>query len=279
VALRLPSGGLAQSALNQATLTLTNPGPAASETVTLSLGTPNSATPGASAPDEQAVAQRLDPASGTWVTSPVRAVAQPGGGWVDQTTFTLTLPAGGQVTQQLRLMPVGDRSVDLGVRLDGSGHAPVSATFPTALTGPALSVTGPAEVSSGQTSGEFDVTLTNRTAAVYPGLQLHVDAYGSSPNCTFSPFPTVQWSDGGAWQTASVTSGADWPLLTTVSLAPGQSVVLRLRLPVPAGLASCLTKGQVGVNATTGPAGTTGATTPPPLTLLADSPFFTVRHS
>jgi hypothetical protein len=179
------------------------------------------------------------------------------------------------VTQQL--MPVGVRSVDVGVRLDGSGHAPVSATYPVALTGPTLSVTGPAEVSPGQISGEFDVTLTDGTASSYTGLQFHVDAYGSSSNCTFSPFPTVQWSDGGAWHTASVTSGAGWPLLDTVSLAPGQSVVLRLRLPVPAGLPSCLTKDQIEVMATTGPVGAAGATTPP-LSLLSDSPFFAVWH-
>jgi hypothetical protein len=93
VALQLPSD-LTESALNQAALTVTNPGPQATETVTLSLGTPRVTTPNASAPDEQAVAERLDPASGAWVQLPARFVAQPAGGRVDQATFTLALPAG-----------------------------------------------------------------------------------------------------------------------------------------------------------------------------------------
>ncbi|SEL17303.1 hypothetical protein [Streptacidiphilus jiangxiensis] len=278
VALQLPST-LAESALNQATLTVTDPGAATTETVTLSLGIPRATTPNASAPDEQAVAERLDPASGAWVTVPVRFVARPGGGWVDQATFTLALPAGGRVTQQLRLLPLGDPGLDLGVRLDGSGHAPVTATYPVVLTGPTLSVTGPADVVTGQTSGEFDVTLADDTPASYTGVQLRVDAGGSSPNCTFSPFPTVQWSEGGAWHTTSTAAtSAGWPLLETVALTPGRRVVLRLRLPVPAGLPSCLAKGEVAVSASTGPIGAAGATTPPPLSLLADSPFFSVRH-
>jgi hypothetical protein len=278
VALQLPST-LAESALSQATLTVSNPGPATTETVTLSLGNPTATTPNASVPNEQGVAERLDPASGSWVTLPVRFVPQPGGGWVDQATFTLALPAGGKVTQQLRLLPLGERSVDLGVRLDGSGHAPVTATYPVALTGPTLSVTAPADVVTGQTSGEFDVTMADNTAASYTGVQLQVSAAGSSSNCTFSPFPTVQWSDGGAWHTLSTTpTNGEWPLLETVSLMPGRRVLLRLRLPVPAGLPSCLAKGEVSVSASTGPIGAAGATTPPPLSLLAQSPLFTVRH-
>lgn len=134
---------LAQSALNQATLTVANPGPAALQTVTLSRGTPRATTPNGSVPDEQAVAQRPDLASEAWVVLPVHSVAQPGGGWVDQATFTLAVPTSGKVTQQLRLMPVGQQR-----RCEGASgrtrthHTPVQATYPVALTDPTLGVTG-----------------------------------------------------------------------------------------------------------------------------------------
>ncbi len=281
LSLNLPNA-LAEGALNQVSFTVDNTGAARTTTVSVDLGTPTSATPNATAPDEAAVAERLDPASGAWLSVPVQYQAVAVGPSADVATFTLSLPAAGSVTQSLRIIPVGTTDVDLGVRLGGGGTPAVTDSRDLPLVKPSLTAIGPATVSTATTSGEFDFTLTNSTAGSYSDIQLHLNAYGSTPDCSFSPFPTAQWSDGGAWQTVSLATA--WPLLDTVSLTPGQHVLVRVKLPVPATTPSCLARGQVGMIAQTPGAGnalqsgTPSDTQPPALNLLTDSPFFTVLH-
>lgn len=281
LSLNLPSA-LAEGALNQVSFTVANPGAARTATVSVDLGTPSAATPNATAPDEAAVAERLDPASGTWVTVPVQYQAVAVGPSADVATFALNLPAAGSVTQSLRIIPAGVTDVDLGVRVGGGTGQPLTESRDLPLVEPSFKATGPASVTTATTSGEFDFTLTDSTAGSYSGVQLLLDAYGSTADCSFNPFPTAQWSDGGAWHTVALTTG--WPLLDTVSLTPGQSVLVRVKLPVPATAPSCLARGQVGMIAQTPGAGNAiqvgspSGTQPPALNLRTDSPFFDVVH-
>jgi len=281
LSLNLPSA-LAESALNQISFTVDNPGAARTATVSVDLGTPTVPTPYATTPDESAVAERLDPASGAWVSVPVQYRAVAVGRSADVATFALNLPAAGSVTQSLRIIPVGFTDAELDVRLSGGSSKPVSESRDLPLVEPSFTATGPRAVTTGATSGESDFTLTDSTTRPYAGVQLHLDAGGSTSDCSFSPFPDAQWSDGGAWHTVSLVG--DWPLLDTVSLSPGQSIVVRVKLPVPATVPSCLARGQVSMIVQTPGAGTAvqngtpGNNLPPGLDLRADAPFFTVVH-
>ena len=287
LSLNLPSA-LAEGALTQVSFTVDNPGAARAVTVSVDLGTPTAATPYATAPNEVAVAEQLDPTSGAWVSVPVQYQAVAVGPSADVATFALNLPAAGSVTQSLRIIPVGATDVYLGVRLGaadragGSGSQLVTESRDLPLVRPSFTAIGPGAVTTGTTSGEFDFTLTDSTTGSYSGVQLYLNAAGSTSDCSFNPFPTAQWSDGGAWRTVSLATA--WPLLDTVSLTPGQSVVVKVKLPVPATAPACLARGQVGIIAETPGAdnaiqtGTPGNTQPPALNLLTDSPFFNVLH-
>lgn len=277
--LQLPAA-LAEGAPNQVGFTVVNPGPARTETVTLDLGAPTTGAPSSTVPDERGVVQRRDPADGAWVPVPVSYSRAASGPSADIATYRLALPSQGTVVQALRVTPVGVGTVDFQVGLGDGGSTVAAQSRTLPLVTPTLTGAGPASVAPGTTSAEFDFTLTNRTAAGYSAVGLYLDAYGSTPDCSFSPFPTVQWWDGGSWRTVSLA--APWPLLDTVPVPAGRSVTLRTRLIVPASLASCLKQGQVALTAATGPdapngGGSSSDTTPPGFTARGDSPFFAIR--
>ncbi|MFC1431695.1 hypothetical protein ACEZDB_13675 [Streptacidiphilus sp. N1-3] len=280
LALQLPSQ-LAQGAVNPVGFTVSNPGPARTVDVLLDLGSPASAHPGATAPDERAVVQRQDPATGAVQALPV-SYTSGAGGFTDTAAYRLALPAGGTATERLWVVPVGSKSVAFGVRLSPPGGPAVVRTMTLPLVDPSLTATGPASVSAGSASGTFSFTLDNTTGAPYYGVQLRAQAGGSTPSCDFTPFRTFSWSEGGPWHTASLGSG--WPLLDTVQLDAGQRMVVQLRLAVPGTLASCLGRGFVSLNAASadgemGAANTATAPGTPGLDLEAQAPIFTVRHA
>lgn len=267
----------AAGAANRFAFTAVNPGAARNVTVTLDLGNPTSGAPGATQPNEQAVLERQDPSSGSWIQVPV---AFSSADRHDTATYQMNLPARASATETLRLTPVGTQNATIGVSLSGSTFTTVSQSRTVALTAPSLTGAGPASVKPGSTP-EFDFTLTNSNSADYTGIQLYLTAYGSTAGCANSPFTGAQWTDGGAWQTTSLP-GAGWPMLGTVSLNAGQSKHIRVRIAVPATLPSCLAKGQVAMIAQTqGAQAAIGNSQPnstarPGFSVRGDAPFFSI---
>ncbi|MEY9835546.1 hypothetical protein [Streptacidiphilus sp. EB103A] len=275
LSLQLPTA-LAKATANQVGFTVTNPGPARTETVTLDLGRPASGAPSSTTPLERGIVQRQDGPGGAWVTVPVSytSTGSASGTAADTATYQLALPARADVQEHLRVTPVGVESVDFAVRLTG-GSAPVTRSQALPLATPRLTGTGPASVTPGTTSAEFDFTLSNITTADYSAVGLYLNAGGSTSNCTFAPFATAQWWDGTGWRNVSLSSG--WPSLETVGLGAGQSLTLRTRLIVPATLDSCLKRGQVSMIAATGGlAQNGGSTAAPQLGVRGDAPFFSI---
>ncbi|TDT97739.1 hypothetical protein EDD99_5931 [Streptomyces sp. 846.5] len=276
LSLQLPTA-LAKATANQVGFTVTNPGPARTETVTLDLGRPTSGAPTSTMPLERGIVQRQDGPGGAWVTVPVSysGTGSASGTAADTATYQLALPARSGVQEHLRVTPVGVESVDFAVRLTGGGSAPVTRSQTLPLATPTVTGTGPASVTHGTTSAEFDFTLSNATAADYSAVGLYLNAGGSSANCNFAPFATAQWWDGTGWRSISLSTG--WPSLKTVSLGAGQTVTVRTRLIVPATLASCLKRGDVSMIAATGGlAENGGSTAAPQISVRGDAPFFSI---
>lgn len=274
LSLQLPAA-LAKGTANQVGFTVTNPGSARTETVTLDLGRPTSGAPTSTTPLERGIVQRQDGPGGAWVTVPVSyaGTGSASGTAADTATYQLALPARAAVQEHLRVTPVGVESVDFAVRLTGGDSAPVTRSRTLPLATPTLTGTGPASVTPGTTSAEFDFKLSNATTAGYSAVGLYLDASGSTSNCDFSPFATAQWWDGTAWRNISLAG--QWPLFDTVALGAGQSLTLRTRLIVPATLASCLKRGDVSmIAATAGLAQNGGGTAAPDTIVRGDAPFF-----
>lgn len=274
LSLQLPTA-LAKGTANQVGFTVTNPGSARTETVTLDLGRPASGAPSSTTPLERGIVQRQNGPGGAWVAVPVSytSTGSASGTAADTATYQLALPARGSVQEHLRVTPVGVESVDFAVRLTGGSSAPVTRSQTLRLAVPSLTGTGPASVTPGTSSAEFDFTLSNTTTADYNAVGLYLNAGGSTANCSFAPFATAQWWDGSSWRNVSLSGG--WPSLETVSLGAGQSLTLRTRLIVPATLDSCLKRGQVSMIAATGGlAQNGGSTAAPHIGVRGDAPFF-----
>jgi hypothetical protein len=135
----------------------------------------------------------------------------------------------------------------------------------------------PVRCRTGQHAG-IRLHLTNATPADYTDVNLGVMAHGSTPGCDTTPFPALQWSDGGVWQTLSL---ANLSLSAgTISVSAGQRIEIRVKLNVPATLPGCLTRGQVSVqvwlpgggSAVAGPS----LDSPPGFFVRGDSPFFSI---
>ena len=277
LSLQLPAE-LAKGTTNQVGFTVTNPGSARTETVTLKLGAPTFGSPGSNAPEERGIVERQEGSGGAWVAVPVSYTKPASGTAEDTATYQLSLPAQGSVQEQLRVTPVGVESVDFQVSLDGGNSAPVTRSQTLPLATPGLTGTGPASVAPGTTSAEFDFTLSNTTKADYSGVGLYLNAGGSTSNCDFTPFATAQWWDGATWRTVSLAG--QWPLLDTVSLGAGQSMAVRTRLIVPGTLASCLKRGEVSMIAANGADKPNGSLvsypTAPDMSVRGDAPFFSI---
>ncbi|MFC1436822.1 hypothetical protein ABUW04_01000 [Streptacidiphilus sp. N1-10] len=278
LSLQLPAE-LAKGTANQVGFTVTNPGAARTETVTVDLGAPTVGSPTSTTPQERGIVQRQDGSGGAWVAVPVSYTkAGSGNSAADTATYQLSLPAQATVQEQLRVTPVGVESVDFQVTLADGGSTPVTRSRTLPLATPSLTGTGPASVAPGTTSAEFDFTLSNTTTADYSGVGLYLNAAGSTPNCDFTPFATAQWWDGSSWRTVSLSG--QWPKFDTIGLGAGQNVTVRTRLVVPATLASCLKRGEVSLIAANGadnPAGgVVSIPTDPDMTVRGDAPFFSI---
>jgi hypothetical protein len=226
---------LARGTKNLVGFTVINPGTARTATVTVDLGEPIMSTPNGRTPIQQATVERQDPGTGNWVPVPVTL----SGSLHDVATYDLDLAAQATATQNLRVIPVGAETATFAVGLNVNGSAPVTQSATLPLVVPTWTATGPATVTRGTTSGEFDFSLTNTTGADYTGVHLSLISYEAP--CGTTVFPTAQWSDGGAWRTVSLSG--DWSQLETIALGNGQTTVIRVRLVVPSTiLASCIDK-------------------------------------
>jgi hypothetical protein len=276
LSLRFPAH-MAEGELNSASFTVSNPGAARTVTVQVQVDGLTGSTPNASAPNEKAIMQRHDPATGSWTDLPVTEISPASGGFGDQATYPLRLAAQHSVTERLRLVPGGVQNTTITVTLSGPSFAEVTQTATLPLVAPTLTVAGPSAVAPA-TTPEFDFTLTDGTAANYRNVNIGVMAYGSTPQCATTPFPAVRWSDGRGWQTQSM--GNLSPSAGTISVGAGQSIEIRVKLDVPGTLPSCLTKGQVSVQVWLpgGGSAVAGPTPdgPPGFFVRGDSPFFSI---
>jgi hypothetical protein len=233
--------------MNDFGFTVDNPGAAQSVTVTVAVSDPANQTPPSGGPENLAVLERQDPADGPWSALSLVVASRYFG--PDTGSYQLDLPAEATTTEHLRVNPLGSTTFgsEIAVTLGGSGVPTVEQSKTVSLVEPTIASSGPSSVTPGSTQ-DFDFTITNNTSGAYTGIQLSLTAYGTTPACDVLPFATAEWSDGGAMQQATFTSGSQWDVLTTVLLAPGQSRQIAVQLPVPSSLASCLTGGDVALD-------------------------------
>jgi len=207
--------------------------------------------PGTGQPRWAVKLQRLDPATGSWVSVPL---SDPYGA-VHDGSYTTSLPAGVSV-QRLRVfvdpetLPLPARQIPVTVTVAGSGSLRTS--LPVVLP-KAVMTSAPRSVSRhGQ--GEIDFTLDNPSAQTYPSYFVFLDVLcntstitcqGSYPNNGIA----ISWYQDGSWHPLAVEDSSQAPnayytTVATIKFPPGARQ-FRFRLSFGSGLNSRATSATI----------------------------------
>jgi hypothetical protein len=211
--------------------------------------------PGTGQPRWAAKLQRLDPATGSWVSV---SLSDPYGA-VHDGSYTTSLPAGVSV-QQLRVfvdpetLPLPAREIPVTVTVSESGRKSASLHTSLPVVLPKAVVTSAPRSVSRHGQGEIDFTLDNPSAQTYPSYFVSLDVLcntstitcqGSHPNNGIA----ISWYQDGSWHPLAVEDSSQAPnayytTVATITFPPGARQ-FRFRLSFGSGLNSRATSATI----------------------------------
>ncbi|WP_212764242.1 hypothetical protein [Streptomyces sp. I05A-00742] len=212
--------------------------------------------------------QRYEPAKHAWVDLDTK----PGGGsWPQRGTFTFPVSAPKASARNpyavaLRFQDLdrpGTLTVDASVA-DGRGHTYRAPSRTVTATRPKVAVTGwtggTATLRRGGEARPFTITVRNTTNRSYPALNVNYFAYGAGKQHALTPKDLVlqQYRPGHGWEKVALTAGGCDPGMgaslrpARTAVAPGATVVYRLRLAVAASAPRDVVKADSGFSVSNG---------------------------
>ena len=245
---------LAAEVFSPENLRISNPGGALAD-ARISFVFGEKQQPGTGQPRWAAKVQRLDPATGSWVSVPL---SNPYGA-VHDGSCTTSLPAGVSV-QQLRVfvdpetLPLPARQIPVTVTVAASGGRTASLHTSLPVVLPKAVVTSAPQSISRHGQGEIDVTLDNPSAQTYPSYFVSLEVLcntatiscqGSHPNNGIA----ISWYKNGSWHPLTVEDTSQAPIayyttVATIAFPPGARQ-FRFRLSFGSGLNSRATSATI----------------------------------